>query len=120
LFGLEEMWVNVNHCPSKAWSDGTRNSIMPVPIGKGKRLILVHAGNALGFIPGAELIFESKTSKNDDYHDDMNRNVFMKWFTEKLLPNIEPNSIIVIDNAPYHTMYVERLPTTQWRKEEIR
>ena len=35
---------------------------------------------------------------------------------EKLLPNIPENSIIVIDNAPYHSMQAERAPTTATRK----
>jgi len=37
----------------------------------------------------------------------MNFDIFKKWFCEKLLPNILPNSIIVFDNAPYHNVLSE-------------
>ncbi|XP_071034257.1 uncharacterized protein [Parasteatoda tepidariorum] len=28
---------------------------------------------------------------------------FRKWLQEKLLPNLQPQSVVVMDNAPYHT-----------------
>ncbi|XP_041968549.1 uncharacterized protein LOC121725590 [Aricia agestis] len=33
----------------------------------------------------------------------MDTNNFLKWLKEKLLPNLPPNGIVVIDNAPYHS-----------------
>jgi transposase len=32
----------------------------------------------------------------------MNWTLFRKWFTEQLLPNIPQNSLIIMNNAPYH------------------
>lgn len=79
-------------------------------IGKGPRLIIVHAGRQGGFIDGALLIFKSK-SKTGDYHSDMNFVNFSKWTREKLLPNLPPNSVIVMDNASYHSVQVDKKPT---------
>ncbi|XP_049797477.1 uncharacterized protein LOC126214874 [Schistocerca nitens] len=41
----------------------------------------------------------------------MNSANFEKWFGEKVLPNLPPNSVIVMDNAPYHNRQTERTPT---------
>ncbi|KAJ8914886.1 hypothetical protein NQ315_014899, partial [Exocentrus adspersus] len=51
--------------------------------GTGKRFIVLHAGTKHGFVENASLVFSS-TSKSADYHDEMNREMFDKWMTEKL------------------------------------
>lgn len=79
-------------------------------IGKGPRLIIVHAGGQAGFVEGALLIFKSK-SKTGDYHHDMNFVNFNKWTKEKLLPNLPPRSVIVMDNAAYHSVQEDKKPT---------
>lgn len=73
------------------------------PVSKGKRLIIVHAGWECGFIDNALLIFQAGT-KSGDYHSEMNYVNFSRWLQEKLLPNIPPNSVIVLDNASYHNV----------------
>ncbi|CAG9135531.1 unnamed protein product [Plutella xylostella] len=50
-------------------------------------------------------------SKTGDYHGDMNATNFRKWIDEKLIPNIPPNSVIVMDNAAYHSTQIEKKPT---------
>ena len=47
---------------------------------KGQRLIVLHAGNAEGWVPGADLMFMLKTN-SADYHDEMDSEHFMEWFT---------------------------------------
>jgi hypothetical protein len=32
----------------------------------------------------------------------MNVTNYQKWLTEKLIPNLPPKSVLVVDNAPYH------------------
>lgn len=78
----------------------------------------MHAGNKNGFIPEAALIFSSKT-KNSDYHGEMNEDNFLQWFEEKLLRNLEEPSIIVMDNASYHSTLAAKTPNSSWRKKEI-
>ena len=127
----DETWVNVGHVRNKTWQDSTiktyRQSFLEglstglkQPSGKGERLIITHAGTPDGgFIPNAELIFRAK-KQDGDYHGEMNSELYEHWFTTKLIPNIPPNSIIVLDNAPYHTAKVELLPRKGWKKQNIR
>ncbi|XP_077516593.1 uncharacterized protein LOC144127212 [Amblyomma americanum] len=49
----------------------------------------------------------------------MDGNYFEKWFTDKLLPNIPANSIVVMDNAPYHSVALEKAPTKTTCKADI-
>ena len=114
---LDETCVNAGHTKTKAWTDDTLAGTMKVPIGKGNRLILLHAGGVCGFVPGAMLLFKSKSTR--DYHEEMNGNTFTNWFQQSLLPNIGANSIIVMDNAPYHSVQLNKAPTTSNRKNVI-
>ncbi|KAH6938594.1 hypothetical protein HPB50_010944 [Hyalomma asiaticum] len=44
---------------------------------------------------------------------------FQKGFVEQLLPNIKPRSVIVMDNASYHSAQVEKVPSSSSRKADI-
>lgn len=48
----------------------------------------------------------------------MNGDVFRNWFQSviKLLPK---ESVVVLDNAPYHSVQLERIPNNSWRKDDI-
>ena len=116
---MDETWVNAHHTNEYIWIDSDGKGGWKVPSGKGQRLIVVHAGGAEGWVQGADLVFRSKTN-SADYHDEMNSEHFMEWFTEQLLPNIPDNSVIVVDNASYHNKQKDKPPTTATRKDDIR
>ena len=42
---------------------------------------------------------------------------FEEWFHDSLMPNIPSNSLIVIDNAPYHSRRLEPVPNMSSRKQ---
>ena len=69
------------------------------------------------WVPGADLMFRSKTN-SADYHDEMNSEHFMEWFTKQLLPNIPDNAVIVVDNATYHNKQKDRAPTIEEKKHK--
>ncbi|KAI4455528.1 hypothetical protein MML48_9g00004442 [Holotrichia oblita] len=82
---------------------------------KSKRLIMVHAGGKAGFVPNALLTFTSG-AKSGDYHQDMNHENFMKWVKKQLLPNLPPKNVLVVDNASYHNVQIEKNPTSNTKK----
>lgn len=87
------------------------------PSGKGKRFIISHIGSEEGFLEEGLMIFEAK--KNcEDYHDEMNAVCFEEWFAA-VLPKLRPNSIVVMDNAPYHSRKLETAPKMSWKKAAI-
>ncbi|XP_051167291.1 uncharacterized protein LOC127285359 [Leptopilina boulardi] len=128
VYYLDETWINAGGVSSKVWEDTTVKSAKDAflrglstgssnPTGKGKRLIILHIGSKNGFVPDALLCFESKKNSSD-YHDEMNGDTFKDWF-QKILPTLDENCVIVMDNAPYHSMKEEKVPNMSWRKEEI-
>lgn len=60
----------------------------------------------------------SSQKKTGDYHEEMDGKSFENWFT-KVLPMLEENCVIVLDNASYHSRKAEKIPTTATRKAEI-
>ena len=108
---LDESYVNKNHSNDFIWYYGEDGPWVQKPTGKGERLIIINAITASGWIPGSKLVFKS-TRKTGDYHGQMNWDLFKKWFTEMLLPNIPEHSLIIMDNAPYHNILSEHSPPT--------
>lgn len=113
---LDETWVNAGESLKVGWTDDTKESCGHRPTGKGGRLIVVHAGSSSGFIDNALLMFKSK--KTGDYHEEMDHNRFSEWF-ENLLKQLEGPSTIVMDNAPYHSVRMNKVPTSNARKDEL-
>jgi len=116
---LDESYVNKNHSNDFIWYSDEDGPWVQKPTGKGERLIIINAITKAGWVPGAKLVFKS-TKKTGDYHGQMNRDLFLKWFTEMLLPNIPDRSLIVMDNAAYHNTLSEySAPTASSSKDKI-
>ena len=117
---LDESYVNKNHSNDFIWYSGEDGPWVQKPTGKGERLIIVNAISETGWVPKAKLVFKS-TQKTGDYHGQMNWDLFSTWFKEKLLPNIPPGSLIVMDNASYHnTLSTDSAPTPACPKDKIK
>jgi len=127
LYYLDETWVNAGDCTSKTWVDKTIKSPRDAflqglttgsqnPSGKGKRLIVLHIGSEDGFVPGGLLCFESK--KTTDYHEEMNGEAFYDWMKD-VIPRLKENCVIIMDNAPYHSVKKEKIPSTTTKKADI-
>lgn len=127
IFYLDETWLNEGHTVSKVWQDknvlSSRQAVMEgwstglrPPSGKGRRLIITHIGSSNGFLDQGLLEFQSNSTK--DYHEEMTADVFEEYF-KQMIEYIPANSVIVMDNASYHSRLKENLPTTSWKKAEI-
>ena len=103
---LDESSVNKNHSRDDTWYYGEDTGIISKPTGKGERLIIINAIQKSGWVPNAKLVFKAN-KKASDYHTNMNWKVFSEWFSQQLLPNIPENSLIILDNAPYHNVLAE-------------
>lgn len=114
---LDETYIHAGHTMSNSWTDNSSKGLFK-NISKGSRLIIIHAGGDMGFIPNALLIFKSGT-KSGDYHDEMNSENYEKWLKQKLIPNLPPNSVVVTDNAPYHNKQIDKAPTSNSNKAEM-
>ncbi|XP_072403344.1 uncharacterized protein [Diabrotica undecimpunctata] len=114
---LDETWIFSKGGFRKSWQDGSSYAVRKKS-GEGVRYIVLHAGSENGFINNCELIFKSG-SKSGDYHDSMNSDNFEKWFVHQLLPNLEEPSLIIMDNASYHSTLLEKIPNASWTKHSL-
>ncbi|XP_026746645.1 uncharacterized protein LOC113507904 [Trichoplusia ni] len=112
-----ETCLNASHRVSKSSTDDNAASTTAVPVGKGEeRLIICHAGTAKGFVDDALLAFKSKYT--GDYRKEINEEVYENWF-RKLLFSLKEPSTVLLDNAPYHSRQINRVPNNSNKKEEI-
>lgn len=129
IFYLDETWVTAGHTRSIVWTDtvvqkrgrlfARANGLttgLKQPSGKGQRLIVTHIGSEDGFVDGCLDVFRGQ--KTGDYHEEMDGNRFEGWFND-VLQKLPAGSVIVLDNAPYHSRREEKLPTTAWKKEKV-
>jgi transposase len=116
---LDESYVNKNHSNDFIWYASEDGPSVQKPTGNGERFVIVSAITKDGWVPNAKIVFKS-TKKTGDYHGQMNWMIFEKWFSEKLLPNIPEKSLIVMDNASYHSVLSDcSAPTPTCSKERI-
>ena len=55
----------------------------------------------------------------EDCHDSMDGESYKCYFEKSICQNIPKHSVIVIDNAPYHSKNTENYPTSKWRKQQF-
>jgi hypothetical protein len=71
---------------------------------------MLHVGGINRFLPNAALIYKAG-SATGDYHGQLTAANFNKWAVEKLIPNLPAQSVIVLDNAPYHCLHIDKPPS---------
>jgi len=117
---FDESYINKNHSNDFTWYFEEDGPLVQKPTGQGERLIIINAITKDGWVPNAKLTYKS-TKKTGDYHGQVNYELFSKWFQEKLLPNIPKNSLIIMDNAPYHNVLSHcSSPISSSKKEDMR
>jgi transposase len=114
----DETYIHSSHTGPKNWCDVSASGLL-APVSKGERLIILHAGGRRGFIPNTQVIFKSN-QKARDYHNEMNGENYICWLKEKLIPNLELNSLLVIDNTPYHNIQKDKASTSNSNKETMK
>ncbi|KAI4467787.1 transposable element tc3 transposase-like protein [Holotrichia oblita] len=72
-----KVWVDVNVTTRRqAFIDGVTTGLKN-PVGKGRRLIILHIGSKNGFVDDGLLVFEER--KTADCHDEMDADVFGRF-----------------------------------------
>jgi len=127
VYYLDETWINAGDCVEKLWVDKTIQSKHDAfnrgstgatnPTDEGQWLIVLHIGSHKGFLEDGLLCFVFKKN-SADYHDEMNGDNFHEWF-ESIISRLDPNSVIVLDNAPYHSVKTKRIPTSSSKEQDI-
>lgn len=117
---LDETWINQNYSRSNIWQNNEGTKGLKIPTGKGSGLINTCTGSPrFGSIEGSKLVLKCLTVYSTDYnHSSINTGVFKTWFITmlKLLPEL---CVIIMDNTPYHSMFLNNYPKCYARKSDI-
>jgi hypothetical protein len=108
IFFIDETWVDSNLTFQKCWQGPGIRGVMDTVSGS-NRPIFVHIRSKDDFLPGAQLAYKAN-SRSGDYHGQMNYDDFFQWITHKVIPNLPPNSVVVMDNVPYHSTVHNKPP----------
>ena len=111
----DESYIHHHHSFPYSWYDATD------VVGrrhKGRRLVILDAGSKDGSVPNALKVYCAQ-KHSGDYHGNISRALYSRWFTEQLLPNLAQKSLIIMDNASYHTALPESAPTLKATKARI-
>jgi len=128
IYYLTESWNNVRYCSSSVCVDTSVQSHRDECLrrlttdsrkssGKGKQIIFIHIGSSKGFVSGGLLCFETKENTINS-HNKINSDTFIEWFC-RILPLLNDNAVIVMNNTPYNSVKKECVPTTSWKKDAI-
>jgi transposase len=119
---LDETWVYQNGSQVRQWILESNPKGVPTKFkGEGKRYTIINAGSEEGFLPNCDLILDTKINDRD-YHKTMNGKLFTKWVKEHLIPALRllnTKCVIVLDNAPYHSVKIEKPPTASSKKANM-
>lgn len=117
---LDETWFDSNSCKMKNWIDDSDNCALTTPDNKGDRIVIVHCGGRSGFVSDALLVTHTKMADAPaDFHGSIKADIFETWLEENVLKRLEKPSVIVIDNASYHSRVLNTRPNSSWRKNDI-
>ncbi|XP_072401055.1 uncharacterized protein [Diabrotica undecimpunctata] len=102
-----------------SWSNNVKCKVN-VPASRGKRICILHCGGEDGWVTDG-LLLSAKDIKDSclDCHQDITGELFESWFKNNLLPNLADNSVIVLDNASYHSRQLKKIPNKYSRKDEL-
>lgn len=109
IYYLGEMWYDVNNELPPNYRINHYKRDVP--------LMAAFIGSNTGFVDDSLMIFEPEI-KNSDYHQEFDSDIFFAWFV-KVLSLLDDNSVIVMNDSPYHYFKKEKFPTIMWKKEEI-
>ncbi|EFA02787.1 hypothetical protein TcasGA2_TC008525 [Tribolium castaneum] len=116
---LDETWIYQNGSYIRRWVHENDLKSNPSKIkNEGKRFTILHAGCQFGFLEGCDLLLDA-ANNNRDCHKTMNGKIFQRWVINQLIPalaKIQKKCVVVMDNAPYHSMQLNKLPSFSGNK----
>lgn len=83
-----------------------------------ERLVIIHAGGVEGFVPYSLHMFKAKETKGD-FRKNIDNEIYTQWLKTQLIPNLKPNSVVVVGNAPYHNILINPVPNSNALKQEM-
>lgn len=68
---MDETWFDTNHTTSHQWAAEDDYKNKKLPLEKGQRFVILHAGCEDGFPNGCEVVFKCISTDGRDYHTEI-------------------------------------------------
>ncbi|KAG8239482.1 hypothetical protein J437_LFUL018990 [Ladona fulva] len=115
----DETYIHLSHTTPFQWKSDDKEGIK-APVSKGQRLIIVHGGKWRNGFHSRGPPYLQIRIENCNYHGEMNSGNYLKWVKNQLIPNFPLKSVVVLDNAPYHNVQLNRLPSSNAKKDTMK
>jgi hypothetical protein len=120
VFYLDKTWVNQNHSRQYIWHETVhlagiikKGRLKSSSRKRQQAYCVPHRTSKTGFIPDSKKLFRSCPQRSDsNYNSEMNADSFKDWFANRFLSYLEEGSIIIMDNASYHSTIAVKVPNT--------
>lgn len=124
IFYQDETWASKNMTQENVWlSDFEEGPAAMKVRGPGSRVIISHlCSTSRGPLPGALLMTRGRQgNKKNDYHSDMNAELFLSWLDTHVLPQIR-GCVLALDHATYHRTITKetKKPLSNSKKEVLK
>ena len=83
-----------------------------------KQIVVLYADGDMGFIPNSNLLHKANSITAYNHGQTVFKK-FEKETEEKLLPNLLENAVVLIVNASYHSVYLNKVLNSSNRKNNI-
>ena len=104
---VDETYGQQSHSVQSCWQSEEEPEVL-TKIGTGQRLIIVQGGGHEGLVEDAFLIFKSGKKKWLLSQLNEFQIFFCKWLDAELLPKLESLIIIIMDNAKFHNVEIDK------------
>jgi len=113
---LDETWIYSKGASKRSWG-WQGDTTVKKKTSEGVRYNILNAGSENGFVNNASLVLKCGQKPSHNHSYSMNTENFEKWFKDKLLPNLQEPSLIIMDNAACHSGLIETVPNITWSKK---
>ncbi|RCN46587.1 hypothetical protein ANCCAN_07447 [Ancylostoma caninum] len=136
LIYIDETWIFDKMSKKRGWNDNSIPRFAPASVlqkyscgktagkNKGRRATVISALGRDGVVPNCTKIVVSGTGGiEEDHHGDMDHHMFERWLRDSIPHMIRfaegRRVTVIMDNAPYHTRQLEKIPTRSSTKARI-
>jgi transposase len=120
---LDKTWIYENGSRIRMWIHESNIKANPKTIkNEGKRFTILHAGCIYGFLDGCSMFLDSRIDHRD-YHKTMHGAVFKELVEKQLIPSLKKipgKCVVIMDNAPYHSVRSDKRITSTSNNEDMR
>jgi len=117
IYYMDETCINIGENAGKDCFSKDLSTRPTKPNDKDKWLVVVHIGSEDGFVDNGLFCFEAKENTND-YRVEMNGNIILDWL-KFIVPCLNDYAVIIMENAPYHSLKHDDVPTSATEKSII-